>query len=128
MSSETRVFCIIFYLCNKMSKQLSFVSTIDTLSWTAIVLSWVAAMFLRLVQSVRPGALGAIRNPETPPGVLLYEAPVYQLMPVIAGTLLFAILAAMLRRNPTSKVSYFVRCLRLAVAVAALYFTISLVI
>ena len=110
-----------------MAKRSKFGAIIDSLSWIAIISAWLTVLFLRLVQSTRPGMLGTIKADNGPIAVYFSGDPIYQFVPVIAGTLLFMILSAPLRKNPVSIPSRICRCLRLATAAAACYFTVTFV-
>ncbi len=97
---------------------------VDAISWAGLILLWLATVFLRVLQSYRPGAIGVIGSPDGPTAVF-FTSPFLQMTPAIAGTVLFLILTLLIRINPRSILSMIFRYLRLATIVAACYFTVA---
>ncbi len=100
---------------------------IDTLSWAGLVISWLVAIFLRIVQSYKPGTIGIIGGSDGPTAIF-FTNPFFQVSPAIAGTLLFFILTLLLRLTLRSIVGQFFRYLRLIVILAVLALYICLFI
>lgn len=111
-----------------MEKRSNFDTVVDSLSWAGIILAWITVLFLRFIQSARPGTLGNINADKGAIAEYFSGDPIYQFIPVIAGTLLFMLLSMPLRKNPTSVPAKICRYLRLAVAVAACYFTVTFIV
>ncbi len=111
-----------------MKKRTTFDVIIDALSWAGLIVCWLGGLFLRIVQSYKPGALGIIGGKSGPVAVYFSGNPVYQAVPIIAGTLLFIFFTWLLRKNPHSILAQIYRILRFVFIVAACYLTVRFVI
>jgi magnesium-transporting ATPase (P-type) len=98
----------------------------DFISWFGLVLVWGATAFLRIIQSNRPGALGNTDIMDGPLSLYFSKTPFSQMMPAVAGTLLFLVLTFLIRSKPEAILSLICRYVRLAVVVVAGYLVLIL--